>query len=140
MYSAMDISTSALVAQRARINAVAGNIANSSTTRNESGELKAYQPRAVVFAVDETKATGDGAAGVKVASVEIEDNEPLWRFQPGHPDAQKDGEHKGYVAYPNINLINEFVDATEATRAYEANLGVIETTKAMTQQTLRIIG
>jgi flagellar basal-body rod protein FlgC len=139
MFSAMDISTSALVAQRARINAVAGNIANSSTTRNEAGELKPYQPRAVVFEVDE-KGASDGAAGVKVASIEIEDNEPLWRFQPGHPDAQKDGEHKGYVAYPNINLINEFVDATEATRAYEANLGVIETTKAMTQQTLRIIG
>jgi flagellar basal-body rod protein FlgC len=140
MIHALDISTSALVAQRTRLNAITGNIANVSTTRNEEGQAIPYQARNVVFEVDENTATRDGGIGVRVASVNIEDNEPVWRYQPGHPDAQKSGEKKGYVGYPDINLINEFVDATEATRAYEANLGVIEVTKSLSQQTLRIIG
>lgn len=139
MIHALDISTSGLVAQRTRLNAITGNIANISTTRNEDGEGIPYQARTAVFEVDEANATSDGGIGVRVSRVDIEDKEPLWRYQPGHPDAQKSGEHKGYVAYPNINLINEFVDATEATRAYEANLGVIEVTKSLSAQTLRII-
>jgi flagellar basal-body rod protein FlgC len=140
MINALDISTSALVAQRTRLNAITGNIANVSTTRNEQGETIPYQSRTVVFEVDEATATYDGGIGVRVSSVETEDKEPLWRYQPGHPDAQKSGEKKGYVAYPNINLINEMVDATEATRAYEANIGIIEVSKGMTAQTLRIVG
>jgi flagellar basal-body rod protein FlgC len=140
MINALDISTSALVAQRTRLNAITGNIANVSTTRNEAGETIPYRSRTAVFEVDENTATYDGGIGVRVASVETEDKEPLWGFQPGHPDAQQSGEKKGYVAYPNINLINEMVDATEATRAYEANIGIIEVTKGMTAQTLRIIG
>ncbi len=140
MIHALDISTSALVAQRTRLNAITGNIANVSTTRNEFGEATPYQARNVVFEVDEEVATSDGGIGVRVSTVAIEDNEPIWRYQPGHPDSQKSGEHQGYVAYPKINLVNEFVDATQATRAYEANLGVIEVTKSLGQQTLRIIG
>lgn len=138
--NAFDISTSALVAQRARIHAIAGNIANVATTRNETGELAPFKPRTVVFQADEDQTTPSGGVGVKVASVETDNVEPLWRYQPGHPDAAREGPRKGYVAYPNINLINEFVDATEATRAYEANLGVMEVTKSMAQQTLRIVG
>ncbi len=139
MFSAFDISTSALVAQRTRLNAISGNIANMSTTRNEAGEVTPYQPRYVIFRADEDLATSEGAVGVKVESVQIEDVEPLWKYQPGHPDAIAEGERKGYVAYPNVNIINEFVDATEATRAYEANIGVIEITKNLGQQTLRIL-
>jgi flagellar basal-body rod protein FlgC len=139
MIHALDISTSGLVAQRTRLNAITGNIANVSTTRNEDGQTIPYQARHAVFEVDESTATSDGGIGVRVSRVRIEDKEPLWRYQPGHPDAQAAGEHKGYVAYPDINLINEFVDATEATRAYEANLGVIEVTKSLSAQTLRII-
>lgn len=139
MFSAFDISTSALIAQRTRLNVISGNIANMSTTRNEQGEVKPYQPRFVIFRADEHVATSEGAMGVKVESIQIEDVEPLWKYQPGHPDAQPDGDRKGYVAYPNVNIINEFVDATEATRAYEANVGVIEITKNLGQQTLRIL-
>ena len=139
MFSAFDISTSALVAQRTRLNAISGNIANMSTTRNEAGELEPYKPRHVIFQTDDEVATTEGAVGVKVESIQIEDIEPLWKYQPGHPDAIQEGERKGYVAYPNVNIINEFVDATEATRAYEANVGVIEITKSLGQQTLRIL-
>ena len=139
MFSILDISTSALVAQRTRVTAIASNIANVSTTHNEAGEATPYQPRFVVFEADNAIQGPGGAPGVKVASVEIVQVEPNWKFQPGHPDAIKEGSRAGYVAYPNIDMTTEFVDALEATRAYEANVGVIEVTKSMTQQTLKII-
>ena len=80
------------------------------------------------------------AAGVKVAKVETEQKEPLYKFQPNHPHAIQEGKWKGYVAYPNLNMTEEFVDALEATRSYEANIGVMEISKNMSQQTLRILG
>jgi len=139
MFNAMDISTSGLVAQRTRLNAIASNIANMSTTRNENGEVEAYKARFTVFQEDESLKTGSGAVGVKVAAVETETVEPTYKYQPGHPLAIKDGPKKGYVAYPNINMTREFVDSLEATRAYEANIGVLEVTKNLAQQTLRIV-
>lgn len=139
MISSIDISTSALVAQRARLNAISGNIANMSSVRNEQGDLAPYQARFVVLQSDEANRTPHGATGVKVASVETEEVEPRYKFQPHHPLAIKEGRWKGYVAYPNVNMMSEFVDALEATRAYEANIGVLEITKGMSQQTLRIL-
>ncbi|MBX7169199.1 MAG: flagellar basal body rod protein FlgC [Pirellulales bacterium] len=135
MISALDISTSGLVAQRARLNAISSNIANMSTTHNEAGERVPYQPRYVVFQTDADVRHPERASGVKVSSIEISDVDPRMKYQPGHPDA----DARGYVAYPNIDLTSEFVDALEATRAYEANIGVIEVTKNMSEQTLRIV-
>ena len=63
--------------------------------------------------------------GVKVARVEYSKEPPLMKYEPGHPDANADG----YVAYPNVDMTTEFVDALEATRAYEANIGVLEITQ-----------
>ncbi|HUG67096.1 MAG TPA: flagellar basal body rod protein FlgC [Pirellulaceae bacterium] len=140
MITAMDISTSALVAQRTRLDAIASNMANMSTTRNEKGEVKPYQARFVVFQEDQNLKMASGATGVKIASVETETIEPNYKYQPGHPMAIQEGDRKGYVAYPNINMTREFVDAMEASRAYEANIGVMEVTKNLGQQTLRIIG
>ena len=71
--------------------------------------------------------------------MEIAQAEPRWKYDPGHPDAIKTGEKQGYVAYPNIDMTTEFVDALEATRAYEANIGVIEVTKSLAAQTLKIV-
>ncbi|MEC8433393.1 MAG: flagellar basal body rod C-terminal domain-containing protein, partial [Planctomycetota bacterium] len=64
---------------------------------------------------------------------------PNYRWQPDHPLAIKTGKHKGYVAYPKVDMNTEFVDALEAVRAYEANVGVMEITKNLGQQTLRIL-
>lgn len=136
MHSALDISASALVAQRARLDAIAGNIANMSSLKDETGKVKPYEARYVVFQTDEGIATRDGAVGVKVAAVKQETVPPLYKYQPQHPLA----DENGYVAYPNIDLNSEFVDALEATRAYEANIGVIEISKNMSAQTLRIAG
>ena len=135
MFSALDVSTSALVAQRARLDAISSNIANMSTTRNEKGEAEAYTPRYVTFQTDSDVSTSGGGQGVKVASVEYSNVEPLMKPIPGHPDANEDG----FVAYPNIDMTTEFVDALSATRAYEANIGVIEITKDLGQRTLQIL-
>jgi flagellar basal-body rod protein FlgC len=138
MLPALDISTSALVAQRARMNAISSNLANISTTHNEAGEPVPYQPRFVIFQTDESVGA-HGAAGVRVRSVEIEDVQPRYKYEPGHPDAIRQGKWKDHVAYPGVNMMTEFTDALEAARAYEANLGAIEITKDLAQQTLRIL-
>lgn len=139
MFAALDISTSALVAQRLRLTTIAGNLANLSSVQDERGQVRPYQARYVVFQTDPSIKNSWNAQGVKVASVETETVEPEYRYQPGHPLAIQSGPWKGYVAYPRINLMAEFVDALEATRAYEANVGVMEISRSMAQQTLRIL-
>ena len=138
MFPAIDISTSGLVAQRARMNALSSNIANISTTHNEQGERVPYQPRYVVFQTDESVGAY-GAVGVKVESVNTLDIEPRMKYEPNNPDAIQEGPNKGYVEYPNVDMMIEFTDAMEAARAYEANLGAMEITKDLEQQTLRIL-
>lgn len=141
MIPALDISTSALVAQRIRLDAVSSNLANlTSQERDERGNMQPYQARYVIFQTDDELETRHGAVGVKVASIETERIEPLYRWQPEHPYAIKEGPKKGYVAYPKINMTAEMVDALVATRAYEANLGAMELSKNMAQQSLRILG
>ncbi|MGI9456506.1 MAG: flagellar basal body rod protein FlgC [Aeoliella sp.] len=135
MFSSLDISTSGLVAQRMRLNAISSNIANMSTTRNELGEAEAYRPRYVTFQTDAEVTTSGGGAGVKIGSVETSAEPPLMKYQPGHPDADDDG----FVRYPNVDMTTEMVDAMQATRAYEANIGVIEITKDLGRQSLRIV-
>ena len=138
MFPAMDIATSGLVAQRTRMNVLAGNIANISTTHNEQGQRAPYQPRFVVFQTDESIGA-HGASGVSVSSVEILETEPRLKYEPNNPDAIQEGPNKGYVAYPDIDMMIEFTDAMEAARAYEANLGAMEISKDLEQQTLRIL-
>ncbi len=140
MFNAIDASTSALVAQRTRLNAIASNLANLSTTHNEAGEATPYQRRFAVFQTVEPAGQREGgAAGVRVSSIETEQSEPRWKYQPGHPDAVKEGPRAGWVAYPNVDMVTEFVDSLNATRAYEANIGAIEVTKDLAQQTLKIL-
>ena len=135
MFSSLDVSTSGLVAQRARLNAISSNIANMSTTRNEHGQPEPYQPRFVTFQTDNNISTPGGGAGVKIGSVQHSNEPPKMKYEPGHPDA----DPQGFVRYPAVDMTTEFVDALEATRAYEANIGVIEVTKNMSDQALRII-
>lgn len=141
MIPAIDISTSALVAQRVRLDTVSSNIANlTSMERDENGNMQPYQARYVIFETDDKLETQQGGVGVKVSSVETEKIEPLYRWQPSHPYAIKDGPKRGYVAYPRVNMTTEMVDAMVATRAYEANIGAMELSKNMAQQSLRILG
>jgi flagellar basal-body rod protein FlgC len=120
------------------MNAISSNLANISTTHNEAGEPSPYQPRFVVFQADPSVGA-NGAPGVKVASVQTAKLEPRLKYEPGNPDAIKTGPNAGYVAYPNVNMMTEMTDAMEAARAYEANLGTMEITKDLEQQTLKIL-
>ena len=138
MLRALDISTSALVAQRVRLNAVSSNIANISSLKDENGNANPYQAREVVFQTDKDVSIA-GASGVKVSEIKTSDAEPRYRYDPTHPLAIQSGERKGYVAYPNIDLTTEMVNALESTRAYEANVGVMEITKNLSRETLTIL-
>lgn len=136
MFRSIDISTSALVAQRQRMNTIAGNIANVNTTRDENGQAIPFQRRLVTFSA-ETQQFDEPAGGLGVDyRVEIDTERPPRKVNiPGHPDADADGN----VLFPDINLVTEFTNALEASRAYEANVSAIEMTKEMTNTTLRIL-
>jgi flagellar basal-body rod protein FlgC len=133
MFDALDIGASALEAQRTRMDTIAANVANMNTTRDAAGKANPYRRRFVVFAPGQS---GDPSQpGVHVQSV-AEDRSPFpMRYEPGHPDADKDG----YVRYPNVDLSIEFVNALEASRAYEANVTMMDTTKQMISASLRLL-
>ncbi len=136
MFSALDISTSALVAQRTNIEVIAGNIANKDVTRDAAGNSIPYRRRVAMFATG----AKDGGPGVHVAEVMADPSEFRTRWAPDHPDAIKDGPRKGYLFESNIDYHTEMVNAMTAMRAYEANVTVIEVAKSMAATTLRLIG
>lgn len=134
MFGAFDISTSALNAQRLRLDTIASNIANVDTVIQPDGTPGPYRRRTPVFQVQRTP---EGGLGVGVKSIEM-DNAPFnYRFDPGNPLADP---ATGRVAYPNVNLSTEYVNALETTRAYEANITAVETTKSMMNSTLHLLG
>lgn len=122
--SAITASASALAAQRTRIEVAVSNLANSDSTHAADGQP--YRRRNVVLKSDpvssfDTVLGGVDATGVKVAGI-VEDQTPFKRrYEPGHPDADKDG----FVAMPNIDAPEEMVDMMGAARAYQANLAAI---------------
>lgn len=136
MLRSIDISTSGLMAQRQRMNTISGNIANAFTTRDPDGNLAPFQRRLITFSTDETEgAPIERGVGVKY-QVEVDSKTPPRQVhEPGHPDA----DENGFVSYPNINMITEFVNAMEASRAYEANVAVVEMSKAMANIGMKII-
>jgi flagellar basal-body rod protein FlgC len=134
MFDILDISASGLTAQRIRMDTVAGNVLHMNTTRNEAGEKIPYRRRFVVFQPGQEGKPGAG--GVHVSQVGVDTKTPFQRrFEPNHPDAGPDG----YVEYPNVDLAIEYVNMMEASRAYEANITIMETTKAMINAQMRLL-
>ena len=133
MFDALDMGASGLLAQRTRLDTVAANIANANTTHDAAGKVNPYRRRFVVFAPGHPDKAA--APGVRVTEVKTDMSPLPKRFEPGHPDA----DAQGYVAYPNIDLSIEYVNALEASRAYEANVSMMEVTKAMINASLRLI-
>ena len=149
----MDVSASALQAERVRAEVVAANMANAETTRTADGGP--YRRQHVVFAAQQQTFAGammqaGGASGIHDAAFGmggtrdggvavtgvIEDRSaPLMRYEPGHPDADKDG----YVAYPDINPLTEMVDLMGATRAYGMNASALQAEKMMIGSSLEIL-
>ncbi|GAB4255238.1 MAG: flagellar basal body rod protein FlgC [Deferrisomatales bacterium] len=135
-FSLMDVTASGLRAQRARMETVASNLANASTTRTaESGP---YRRRDVVFEAAPAggfrTALDRAVRGVRVSGVVEDPAPPNLRYEPGHPDA----DAQGYVAYPNVNVVTEMVNLLGAARSYEANLTVFEATKSLMLKALEI--
>jgi len=133
MFDSLDIGASALLAQRVRMDTIAGNVANINTTRNTKGQPIPYRRRIVTFA---PLAPNGKSPGVRVASIEQDPSPFNLRYEPGN----KDADARGYVQYPNVDLSIEYVNMLEASRAYEANVTLMETSKAMINASLRLIG
>jgi flagellar basal-body rod protein FlgC len=132
--SSLRISGSALTAERARLDIISQNIANVQTTRGADG--RCYCRRQVVFETipDDPAASGAATGGVHVTAI-ADSDEPMQRiYNPGHPDADR----KGYVEMPNVNLVEEMVDMITASRAYEANVAVVNSTKTLVARALDI--
>ena len=138
MFGSLDISTSALVAQRTRLNVIAGNIASMHVTRGPNGEPTPYRRRVALLASGDP-AAGPNAPGVHVQRV-VKDPEPFREvYDPSHPDAIQTGPKAGLVLYPNVDLATEMINGLDAARAYEANITVMEITKTMAAGALRLM-
>jgi flagellar basal-body rod protein FlgC len=136
MFKAMDISTTGLVAQRIRMDVIAGNIAMAEVTEDAQGRAIPYRRQYPVFQAG--SAVGKNQ-GVSVARVEKDMSEFDMKYDPGHRNAIQDGPNAGWVRYPNIDLPTEHINALEAARAYEANLSAYQVSKAMMTNALRIL-
>jgi flagellar basal-body rod protein FlgC len=138
MFGALEISTSALVAQRTRMDSIAGNIANAFTMVDSEGRPNPYRRREVLFAQG-NPAAGSDAPGVHVAEIREDQSPGRLQWAPDHPYAIQEGRLKGYVQMPNVDLSTEMVNAIEASRAYEANVTVMDVTKSMISSSLRLL-
>lgn len=141
MYGSLDISTSGMIAQRTRLEAIAANIANRDTVLDSEGNVNPYRRRTVHFAPgDPSASTASGRRmGVHVASIELDPSPFNLRYDPDSPHAYRSGPHKGYVPQPNINPVVEQINALEAARAYEANVIAAEASKSIMSHALRLL-
>lgn len=140
--SGFRVSSSGMTAQRMRMNTISSNIANINTTRTPEGGP--YRRKDVVFesmpdARNFGEILGAGSPKANVQRVQVTDvlsdtKAPLMKYEPEHPDANEDG----YVAYPNINLMEEMTNMIQATRAYEANVSTLQSAKDMALSSLEI--
>jgi flagellar basal-body rod protein FlgC len=150
LFDGYNVATSGMSAQRTRINIVSANIANAQTTHGIDGGP--YKKQNVIFEeilLDKQKelekqnpantkireSYQSPSIGVGIKEIVDAKNAPVLRYEPEHPDANKDG----YVAYPDINPVIEMTDLMEAMRSYEANLSAFQTQKAMDTKVIDIL-
>jgi len=128
--ASMAVAASALRAQQGRMRVIAENIANANSTAPTAGG-DPYRRQVPIFRPTKV----EGAEGVQMVRVEADQSDFKTEYDPGNPAA----DAKGYVKLPNVNPLVEALDMKEAQRAYEANLNVIETARAMESRTLDIL-
>ena len=131
LFSSMRISGSALTAQRLRMDVIAGNIANADTTRL-NGQRQPYQRQQVIFQ-PLNQGTGAAGDGLQVAAIVKDQSEGRQVYDPANPDADP---ATGLVAYPNVDTTTEMTDMLSASRAYEANVTVLNSIKQMAQRSI----
>jgi flagellar basal-body rod protein FlgC len=141
LLTSLKISSSGLSANKKRLEAINSNIANAQTTRTAEGGP--YRKKEVVFGAEPARQNfsdilegtlDNEASEVHVTEVVSSNKPPLLKYDPHHPDANADG----YVALPNVNVMEEMADMIEASRAYEANVTAMNATKAMAMKALEI--
>ena len=134
MFKIFDVAGSAVSAQSQRLNVVASNLANADTVAGPDGQ--AYKARQVVF---QTVLMGErnqpqGAAGVRVSTVQEDQTQGRRVHDPKHPSADADG----YVTYSNVNAVEEMVNMISASRSYQNSIEVMNTAKSLLQKTLQM--
>jgi flagellar basal-body rod protein FlgC len=143
LFDAIDVAGSGLAAERLRMDVTAGNLANAQTTQGANGQP--YRRREVVlqeaqaggqsFGSMLASASASPVNGVQVAGIVEDPAAPRRVYDPGHPDADR----QGYVTMPNVNPVTEMVDLIDASRAYEANVTAMSTAKQMFTKTLDLL-
>lgn len=148
IFSSINTAATGLSSQRTRLDVISNNIANVETTRDADG--RPFRRSRVIFRPIASQPYWkspflpkylDNGVGQGVRIVEIQedrDSDPRMVYDPTHPDAIKTGDWKGYVEYPNVNVVEEMVDMISASRAYEANLAVVNGSKSMFLKALEI--
>jgi len=136
-FTSMDISASALSAERTRMNMISSNLANVNSTRSAEGGP--YKRKDAVFTATPAPGSFGAALGqasaarrVEVTQIKEDQNPPRLQYEPTHPDA----DAAGYVAYPNVNVVEEMADMISASRSYEANVTAAQAAKSMALKTL----
>lgn len=130
LFNIFNVAGSAMNAQSQRLNAVASNLANADSATSANGQ--AYRAKQVVFAA--TPVGENGATGVNVAAV-IDDPSPMKTvYDPKNPLA----DDKGYVTMPNVNVVEEMVNMISASRSYQSNVEMMNTTKTLLLKTLNL--
>ena len=137
----LKINSSGLAANRKRMGAISSNIANASTTRTPEGGP--YRKKEVVFGSEPARDSfadilegeyGENSNSVHATEVISSNKPPIMKYEPNHPDANT----QGYVAYPNVNVMEEMADMISASRSYEANVSAMNITKAMAMKALEL--
>jgi flagellar basal-body rod protein FlgC len=148
LFTSINIAATGMSVERLRTDVISNNIANASTTRTQEGgpfkrssvilePVASSHPQWRTPFTPEDLDNGAGA-GVKVREIVKDTSEGRMVYDPANPDAIKSGPHKGYVEYPNVNIVNEMVDLISASRAYEANSTVVQGAKEMFSSALEI--
>lgn len=140
-FSSLNISSSALTAERTRMNLISSNLANAGSTRTSEGGP--YKRKDAVFSATPAEsrfnralnsAVGQQTRQVEVTEIVEDQNPPRMQYDPSHPDANA----QGYVAMPNVNVVEEMADMINASRSYEANVTAAQAAKSMALKTLEI--
>lgn len=132
LFNVFQVSSSAMTAQSMRLNAVASNLANADSIVSSDG--KPYRAKQVVFETTPIGAQGALSQGVRVRQVVEDAAPPRMVYDPKNPAA----DDKGYVAFSNVNVVEEMTNMISASRSYQTNVEVMNTAKTMMLRTLQI--
>ena len=148
LFTSINIAATGMSVERLRTDVISNNIANATTTRTQEGG--AYRKQSVIvepiasanpqwrFPFVDSELDNGPRKGVRVREIIKDSEQGRMVYDPSHPDAIQSGPNKGYVEYPNVNIVNEMVNMISANRAYEANSSVIQGSKEMFASALEI--